>query len=137
MYRCCFLLLGMSAILQTSTARGDEPVSIKLKQGELTCVLGNEQDHGAGRTGYIGLWSLTSVHEPRNAFVPRYAGWIQQRQRATVKQISAAEGVVQHYDADGNETVRQTFELIAPYSFECTFSRASVALQSHSMERAT
>ena len=126
MHRCYVLPFAIVIVVFAGkVAVGDDPVSIELVQGELMCTLGNEKDHGAGRTGYIGLWSLTSAHNPRNAFVPRYAGWIQQRQRATVTRVSDAEGVVQHYDADGNETVRQTFKLVAPYYFDCTFSRRS------------
>jgi len=122
MHRFHVVLFAVLALAAKPTS-GDEPDSVELRHGELTCVLGNEKDHGAGRTGYIGLWSLTSTHNPRNAFVPRYAGWIQQRQRALVTRISNTKGVTQHYDADGDATVRQTFRLIAPYYFDCTFSR--------------
>jgi hypothetical protein len=98
----------------------------ELRAGELTLLLGNEYDHGSGRTGYIGIWSLTSVHEPTNIFVPHYAGWISRRNRATVTRISDSEGVIQHLDADGTPRTRQTFKLIPPYSFDCVFTaRAS------------
>ena len=126
MRRFDVLLVALFAS-SANVARGYEPVTIQLSHGELTCVLGNEHDHGAGRTGYIGMWSLTSIHNPRNAFVPRYAGWIQYRTRAMVTRVSDAEGVIQHYDGDGNQTVRQTFKLIAPYYFDCTFSRRATA----------
>src|SRR5689334_18661509 len=88
------------------------PRTVELRAGELTLVIGNEADHGAGRTGYIGIWSLTSVHEPTNVFVPRYAGWIQSRNRATVTRGSDAEGVIQHLDGDGKLTARQTFKVV-------------------------
>ena len=117
--------LSVMLTLVGTVGLADEPESIALNHGELTFVLGTEKDHGAGRTGYIGLWSLTSVHNTRNAFVPRYAGWIQQRQRATVTRISDTAGVIQHYDSSGEETVKQTFQLVAPYYFDCTFSRKS------------
>jgi hypothetical protein len=71
--------LGLAAISPEQPAK---PQTVELHAGELTLVLGNEADHGAERTGYIGIWSLTSVHEATNVFVPRYAGWIQSRGRA-------------------------------------------------------
>jgi hypothetical protein len=101
------------------------PQTVELRAGELRLVLGNEADHGAGRTGYIGIWSLTSVHEPTNLFVPRYAGWIQSRGRASVTRVSDVEGVIQHLDEAGRPTIRQTFKLLPPYSFDCTFSRVA------------
>jgi hypothetical protein len=95
----------------------------ELRAGEITLLLGNEYDHGSGRTGYIGIWSLTSVHEPTNIFVPHYAGWISRRNRASVTRASPREGVIQHYDADGTARTRQTFTLIPPYYFDCVFTQ--------------
>jgi hypothetical protein len=102
-----------------------KPQTVELRAGDLTLVLGNEADHGAGRTGYIGIWSLTSVHEPTNVFVPRYAGWIQSRGRATVMRVSEGDGFIQHLEADGKPSIKQTFRVVAPYYFDCTFSRVA------------
>lgn len=46
----------------------------ELKTGEITALVGDNTSHGQHKNGYNGLWSLTSVHEPRNLFVPLYAG---------------------------------------------------------------
>lgn len=97
--------------------------TVELRAGELTLLLGNEADHGSGRAGYIGLWSLTSAHEPANVFFPRYAGWIQRRNRATVSRVSDAEGVIQHLETDGRPTIKQSFRIVAPHYFDCTFSQ--------------
>ena len=105
--------------------------TVELKAGELTCLLGNEADHGAGKTGYIGIWKLTSIHEPRNLFFHRYAGWIQHRERATVTRLSESEGVIQHFRKSGAPTTRQTFKLIAPYCIDVTFSRPSKSAQEY------
>ncbi|MBL7042632.1 MAG: hypothetical protein ISR77_28610 [Pirellulaceae bacterium] len=101
--------------------------TVELKAGELTLLLGNEFDHGAGKTGYIGIWNLTSVHEQRNIFFHRYAGWIQHRHRANVERISDSEGAIQHFLPDGRIWSRQTFKIVPPYSFDCTFSRPSTS----------
>jgi hypothetical protein len=94
----------------------------ELQGGELTLLLGNEYDHGSGRSGYIGIWSLTSVHEPTNVFVPHYAGWIHRRNRAEVTRVSATEGFIQHVNADGTAGTRQTFKVVAPFYFDCVFT---------------
>lgn len=113
------LLFGMGALGQ-----GSAPVqTVELSAGELKLVVGNEADHGAGRTGYIGIWSLTSVHESTNVFVPKYAGWILHRNRATVTRGSATEAVIDHLDPDGKRYASQTFRVAAPYYFDCIIAR--------------
>jgi hypothetical protein len=99
-----------------------KPQTVELRAGELTLLLGNEYDHGANRTGYIGIWRLTSIHEPTNVFVPQYAGWIHRRGRATVTRLSETEAVIQHLESDGRPSTKQTFRVIPPYYFDCTFS---------------
>jgi hypothetical protein len=69
--------LGYGMVFLRPGSRTQEPggsQTVELRAGELTLLLGNENDHGAGRLAYIGIWSLTSIHEPTNIFVPRYAG---------------------------------------------------------------
>lgn len=107
------------------TGEGSGKQTVELKAGNLTLVIGNEYDHGAGKTGYIGIWSLTSVHEQRNTFFHRYAGWIQHRNRANVERVSDNEGVIQHFLPGGRVSTRQTFKIAPPYYFDCTFSRVS------------
>ena len=102
--------------------------TVELRAGEIALLLGNEYDHGSGRTGYIGIWSLTSVHEPTNLFVPHYAGWIHRRNRANVTRISDTEAVIQHLAADGTPGTRQTFRLIPPYYFDCLYTGDSVSI---------
>lgn len=99
--------------------------TVELRGGELTLLPGNEADHGAQRPGYIGLWSLTSARQPVNVFFPRYAGWIQRRDRAAVTRVSDTEGVIQHLDASGQPTIRQTFRVVPPHCFDCTFSQVA------------
>jgi hypothetical protein len=76
----------LTGFLRGQSQRGFQ--TAELRAGEIALVLGNEYDHGAGRAGYIGIWSLTSVHEPTNVFVPHYAGWISRRHRATVSRAA-------------------------------------------------
>jgi hypothetical protein len=124
--RRTFLACGI-AFLRPSL-RAQEPSgsqTVELRAGELTLLLGNEYDHGAGRPGYIGIWSLTSVHEPTNLFVPRYAGWIHRRNRARVTRISETEGLIQHMDAEGTLGMRQDFKIIPPYYFDCLYTMGS------------
>jgi hypothetical protein len=98
------------------------PQIAEIRAGELTLLIGNEYDHGAAREGYIGIWRLTSIHEPTNIFVPQYAGWIHRRNRATVKAVSADEAIIQHLGADRTPNTKQIFRVIAPYYFDCTYS---------------
>jgi len=118
-------LLRYGAALLGSGVRAQERrpfQTAELRGGEITLLLGNEYDHGAGRTGYIGIWSLTSIHEPTNVFVPHYAGWIHRRNRAQVTRISVTEGVIQHIGSDGTAGTKQSFRVIPPYYFDCVFT---------------
>jgi hypothetical protein len=124
-----YLWLPSAFSLLAIAATPEEPAkprTVELRGGELTLVIGNEADHGAGHTGYIGIWGLTSAHEATNVFVPRYAGWIQSRNRATVTRLSETEGVIQHLDAEGKPSTKQTFQIVPPYYLDCTFSRFTI-----------
>lgn len=118
-------LAGLLVAVGPSTLAGETAPAqtVELRGGELTLLLGNEADHGAQRPGYIGLWSLTSVRQPVNVFFPRYAGWIQRRHRATVTRVSGLEGMIQHLEPDGRLTIKQTFKIVPPHYFDCTFSQ--------------
>jgi len=48
--------------------------SVELTAGDLTAVVGDNSADGEHRAGYNGVWSLTSVHQPENLFVPLFAG---------------------------------------------------------------
>jgi len=113
----CLLLAGW--VVQA--AQAVSPETVEIAAGDLTLLLGNEYDHGAGRDGYIGIWRLTSVEEPTNVFVPQYAGWIHRRNRATVEASSATVATIRHLESEGQPASWQTFEVIAPYYFDCTY----------------
>jgi len=49
--------------------------------GDSSILFGDSTCHGMGRTGYCGIWSLTSAHQPHSAFVNSYAGFIFNSQR--------------------------------------------------------
>jgi hypothetical protein len=116
-------LTGANDVVPGGRATAPTEQTVKLCAGDLTLLLGNEADHGANRTGYIGIWSLTSVHQAANCFVPRYAGWIQRRDRAKVTRLSEGEGVIQHLEPDGRLGIKQTFRIVPPHYFDCTFSQ--------------
>lgn len=119
----CTSIVAPLVMAITAADAAAPPQTVTLRAGDLTLVLGNEADHGAGRTGYIGLWSLTSIRQPANVFFPRYAGWIQRRNRAAVRQVSECEGIVQHMEADGRPGIKQAFRIVPPHYFDCTFSQ--------------
>lgn len=116
-------ILGATVVAEIAAGEAAQPQVVELRAGELTLVLGNEADHGAGRAGYIGLWSLTSSRQSTNVFFPRYAGWIVRRNRATLRRLSEREGEIQHSEPDGRPTIKQTFRIVPPYYFDCTFSQ--------------
>jgi len=123
-YRAGAVLSLFAVLCISARAQQDaEAQTIELAAGELRLVAGNQADHGAGRTGYIGIWRLTSVHEPTTLFVPKYAGLITHRNRATVTRVSPVEAEIQHFNGDGSPSTKQTFRMIAPYSFDCVFTR--------------
>lgn len=118
-------LLIFALLLSGWLVQAEEPVrpnAVEIKAGELTVLLGNEYDHGAARNGYIGIWRLTSVHEPTNIFVPQYAGWIHRRSGAAVTAVSPTVATIQHLGPGNRLSSQQTFEVIAPYYFDCTYS---------------
>ena len=49
--------------------------SAKFKVGELTAIIGDNDTSGNHRAGYNGIWHLTHESNPKNLFVPAYAGW--------------------------------------------------------------
>jgi hypothetical protein len=89
------------------------PVTVPLRAGDLTCVLGDHRDHGAGKTGYIGIHRLTHTREPESPFFPRYGGLIISRNQAEVKKVAEDQGEIIHL-YNGKETHRMAFKLAPP-----------------------
>ncbi len=46
----------------------------QLTTEELTLVVGDNSSHEHSEAGYNGIWRMTSVHDDRPLFVPRYCG---------------------------------------------------------------
>lgn len=111
------LLLSVAALSPAQEPAKEKPVTVTLKAGDLTCVLGDHRDHGAGKTGYIGIHSLTHSLEPESPFVPAYAGIIIMRQQALVKKLSEQEGEIIH-TTEGKEIYRMRFTLTPPNAID-------------------
>ena len=75
--RRTFLGCGMAFLRPGSRTQGPGgSQTVELRAGELTLLLGNEGDHGAGRPGYIGIWSLTTyMSRPTHSFPVTPAGF--------------------------------------------------------------
>ncbi len=56
------------------TQRQEGPGFAQLSSEELVCTIGNNSETGVHRSGYNGVFELTSVHQKENLFVPEYAG---------------------------------------------------------------
>jgi hypothetical protein len=108
------LVLGFAATAYSQAEGNEKPVTVTLKAGSLTCVLGDHRDHGAGKTGYIGIHKLAHTVEPESPFVPQYAGIIIARSQAQVRKLSASEGEITHL-FDGKETHHMRFTLVPPH----------------------
>lgn len=65
---CSFLYLYAPA------QRQEEPGFAQLRSEELVCTIGNNSGTGMHRSGYNGVFELTSVHQKENLFVPQIAG---------------------------------------------------------------
>jgi len=94
-----------------------EPMhSITIAAGDLTVVIGDSTDHGAGRQGYEGIWSLTHVQRDVNVFRPIYAGVIAHRQPCTVVQVGDTAVEIRR---EGNAAVER-FEVVPPHFIDYT-----------------
>ena len=51
------------------------PVQVT-NRGDLFAIFGDSTAHGMRGSGFCGIWSLGSAHEPHNAFVSSAAGFI-------------------------------------------------------------
>lgn len=115
------ILLQFVVCVSRAVEQSGEVQTLELQAGELKVIVGNEADHGSKRTGYIGIWSLTSLHEPTNVFVPQCAGCIYLRERATVTRLGDGEAFIQHLDESRNVIAEQVVRVISPYYFDCEF----------------
>jgi hypothetical protein len=120
------LVLSFAAFTSAQEPEKEKPVTVTLKAGDLTCVLGDHRDHGAGKTGYIGIHQLTHTAEPESPFFPRYAGIIISRNEAQVKQVSEREGEISHL-FKGQETHHMRFALVPPNAIDVTVTVPSGA----------
>src|ERR1051326_5020901 len=90
-----------------------------VQAGEITAIVGDASRKGIGGTQYAGLWSLTSVHRPFNAFGNTYAGLLpgEIRGRSPRLEIANATTCVLTRSAtkDHPVDVRATYQVKAPY----------------------
>ncbi|MFQ5808042.1 MAG: hypothetical protein ACE5JM_00360 [Armatimonadota bacterium] len=132
----CLLLVGVGAIAALAfqppemSPPVDELQRVTITAGDLICDIGNQADHGAGKTGYIGLHGLAHSAEPENLFVPRYAGIITSRNRASVMRISDAEALLAHF-RDGEPWQYIRYRVSAPYYLDLEISTASAGGAMH------
>lgn len=122
------LMLGLMLLLLAPCSRAQEgpaPVDdlqqVTLQAGDITAVLGNHADRGSGRTGYIGLHSLTHTVEAENLFVPQYAGLIINRAQASVTQAAPTEGTIVHF-SNGQPRQKMRFRALAPHYLDVEIS---------------
>jgi len=90
--------------------------SITIQAGDLTAVIGDGSDHGAGREGYEGVWSLTHARRGVNVFRPIYAGLIAHRQPCAVTRVSDTAVEIRR---EGGSAVER-FEVVAPCYLDYT-----------------
>lgn len=107
-------LLGLMPCL--TTAQETSAHSVTLHAGDLTAVIGDDSDHGAGKTGYEGIWSLTHTRRDVNVFRPIYAGVIAHRQPCTVVRLSDTAAEIRR---EGSPTVER-FEVVPPHYVDYT-----------------
>ncbi|HZP80966.1 MAG TPA: hypothetical protein VFB21_04955 [Chthonomonadaceae bacterium] len=102
------------------------PVAL-VNRGELSVLFGDSTTHGMGRTGYCGIWSLTSAQQPHNAFISSYAGFIYNSQRGRPVELRRlAEDQVEFVLNDPGSHTRALFTVREPYYVDC---EATVTLQ--------
>lgn len=90
--------------------------SVTIKAGELTVVIGDSSDHGAGRQGYEGVWSLTHTQRDINVYRPIYAGLIAHRQPCEAVRISETAAEIRREGVDAVER----FEVVPPHYLDYT-----------------
>ena len=85
------MTLAIAGLVSVASAQdGADPTvhSITIEAGDLKVIIGDDSDHGAGKTGYEGIWHLSHRLRPDNIYVPVYAGLIAHRQPCSVVQVN-------------------------------------------------
>jgi len=84
--------------------------------GDLSALFGDSSCHGMGLSGYCGIWSLTSAHQPHSAFVNSYAGFIFNTHRGRPVELRRpGEHQVEFRLKDPSLHSRAVFTLRAPH----------------------
>ena len=113
------------------------PNHVTLSLGDLSLVLGDHRDRGAGVKGYVGIIKLTHRVEDFSPFVPIYAGLIFGGRQATLKRKSDSEGEIQIFAAPGRPGRLLRFTLVEPHYVDieviepCGRSDASITALSY------
>ena len=113
------VVIAVAFVPLTSGAQegGDEAVhTVTIQVGNLTVIVGDDTDHGAGKAGYEGLWHLSHVQRPENIYVDRYAGLIAHRRPCTVKPIGTNAAEIRREDSGAWEL----FEVKPPHYVDYT-----------------
>lgn len=97
-----------------------------ISRGELACVFGDCTNHGAGKSQYSGIWSLTSLHQIHSAFVSSYAGAVFSHHRyenphepCPVRLYRTGEYKVEFRRNNTTLETRCSYELREPYYIDC------------------
>jgi hypothetical protein len=108
------ILAAMGALAQD----GDDQTmhSITIEVGDLKVIIGDDSDHGAGKTGYEGVWHLSHTQRPENIYVHKYAGLIAHRQPCFVTQVDDTTVEIRR---EGQTTV-ESYRVVAPHYVDYT-----------------
>lgn len=96
-----------------------------LQSGEIQTIVGDASRMGIGGQQYCGLWSLTSVHRPFNAFGNQYAGLIPREMRGREPKFRVdGEHAILERPADKKYPVRSkaSYKVVAPYYIDHTLT---------------
>jgi hypothetical protein len=108
------LCLALNVTAQEGADEAMHTVTIEI--GDLRVIIGDDSDHGAGKTGYEGIRHLSHVRRPENVYVPVYAGLIAHRQPCTVKPVGDTAAEIRR---EGS-TAWELFEVKAPHYVDYT-----------------
>ena len=116
------LAANAAAERQQQSAQGPRQTPVQLvNRGELSVLFGDSTSHGVGRDGFCGIWSLCSVHDPHNAFVSGYAGFIFNTHRGRpveMRRLSQHQAVFRFKDPTLD--TRVLFTVREPYYVDST-----------------
>lgn len=96
---------------------GEQPVhSVTIEVGDLKAIIGDDSDHGAGKTGYEGIWHLSHTLRPENIYVSKYAGLIAHRQPCSVVRVDETTVEIRR---EGQSAV-ESFRVVPPHYVDYT-----------------